>query len=106
MDSADHEVDITQDMLEEEIIVVDFQKLDIPIMSVNEGAMLHIMAKVQMSGPFRFNYGTNGSQPENIEGQDQDFSIEHSSFNQNSTSTDFGQFPFILYSVWAESIYD
>ena len=56
------------------------------------------MAKVQVSGPMRFNYGYDGFIAEKIEGQDVDFSVERSDFNQNSTGPDFGQFPYIIYA--------
>ena len=43
-----------------------------------------------MNGPFRFNYGYDGYHPDRIEGQEQDFTVERSDHNQNSTSLDFG----------------
>jgi hypothetical protein len=57
------------------------------------------MAKIQMDGPFRFNYGYDGYNTDRIEGQEVDFAIERSDFNQNSTGSDFGQFPYILYAT-------
>jgi len=88
---AETEIDITQDMLgPDNAFEIDFQKLGITPVPVKADSPIHIMAKVQVSGPMRFNYGYDGYNTDKIEGQDVDFSIERSDFNQNSTGPDFG----------------
>ena len=47
---------------------IDFQKMGIAPVSVKSDSMVHIMVKVQMSGPMRFNYGYDGCNATKVEG--------------------------------------
>jgi hypothetical protein len=81
----------------EEWFEVDFQKIGISPVSVKADSGIEIMAKVKMDGYMRFHYGYNGYNPEEIEGQDFDFTMDRAE-SSNNTNKDFGQFPFILYA--------
>ena len=82
------------------MFMIEFQKIDYDIIDVRAGQKIDIMVKTSRDGQsdVRFNYGYDGYHPENIEGQDHDFDVEYSDHNQNSSSKDFGQFPYILYA--------
>lgn len=98
-ESQEHEIDLSNDMVEEDnIFYIDFQKIGISPVRVQADTPLHLCAKSTCSNPNRFNYGYEGYNYQTLPNQDFDFTIEYSSFNQNSTSTDFGQFPYILYA--------
>lgn len=63
------ELEISQDMLgENNMFEIDFQKIGVTPVAVKGGGALHILARVQMSGPMRFNYGYDGYNTDQIEG--------------------------------------
>lgn len=98
-DSSDeHSVELSTDMCEENIFYLEFSKLGIPPIKLNAETGIHLCAKSRCVSSNRFNYGTQGSDFANIADQEPDFLMEYSPHNQNSTSTDFGQFPYILYA--------
>eukprot|EP00347_Sterkiella_histriomuscorum_P000151 403376975 len=99
-ESAEIEVDATQEMVQEDkILKIDFQELGVDTVFVKAESLIHILAKSQPPSTNRFNYGYEGYNPENIAGNNPHFTTERSDHNQNSTSVDFGQFPYILYAV-------
>lgn len=91
---------MTQDMvLEDKMFRIEFQKIGITPIQVKADSKIHIMAKCKMeNGRKRFYYGYSGAQFATIPDQDQVFKVESSSFDQNGSSYDFGQFPYILYA--------
>lgn len=61
------EIEITQDKLGEDgQFEIDYQKLGIAPVSVKADTPIHVMARVQLSAPMRFNYGYDGYNPERI----------------------------------------
>ena len=72
---------------------------------VSDGQNLHVCIKISSVAPGgndcrRHNYGYSGYKDRYsvIEGQEYDFDMDYSSHNDNSTSSDWGQIPYILYS--------
>jgi hypothetical protein len=68
-------------------------------MNFKTGTGFHMCARIIMDDSARFTYGSGGGAFADIEGQENDFTAEYSSFNQNSTSVDFGAFPHLLYGL-------
>jgi len=66
----------------------------------DEGDKIHCKAKVLDDDQRRVIYGYSGyaDRYSKIEGQEYDFDTEYSQHNDNSTSGDWGQIPFILYA--------
>lgn len=79
---------------------ITLNELGVKPIKVLEGTQIHVMAKVTNDNCRRVFYGYEGyhNKLESIPDQDFDFETEYSSFNDNSTNQDWGQFPFILYS--------
>ena len=65
-----------------------------------EGTHLHVKVRVNDDDHRRCLYGYDGYEDrlEAIPDQDFDFNTEYSNQNDNSTSADWGQIPYILYS--------
>jgi hypothetical protein len=70
---------------EDKFFEVNFQKLNIPIAQVKADEKLHIMGKIRMNGAMRFNYGYSGCNYKTIEGQECEFDVSSSEYNNNSS---------------------
>ena len=84
-----------------------FEKMGVEPVDVAADSKFHIMAKIKMKENDtypRFRYGYSGDNPELITGQAHMFKMEYSSYNNNSTSADWGQFGHIIYSCSDTSI--
>ena len=69
-------------MLEEDqLIYIDFQKMNIAPVRVSSETPLHLCAKSKCSDPNRFNYGYDGYQYRTVPEQEVDFDVDYSSFN-------------------------
>ena len=82
-DYPEKQMELTQAMLEEEektMFMIDFTEVDYETIDVKAGEKIHIMVKASREGQYevRFTYGYDGYHPENIEGQEHDFDVEHS----------------------------
>jgi len=81
-DSEEFEVNLFQENLgADKFFEIDFQKLNFPTPQVKAEEKLHIMAKIKMDGPMRFNYGYSGSNYQTIEGQECEFTVNSSEYN-------------------------
>ena len=67
---------------------------------MQEGQKIHLMGIPSREGQsdVKFYYGYDGYNPDKIEGQEYDFSVESSEHNENSSNSYFGQYPYIYYS--------
>lgn len=87
---------------EREVFLVTMQDLGLKPIKIAADQKLHLVIKIEAydSETRRHRYGRDGypDSYRTIEGQDQDFEVENSRFNNNSTSQSWGQFPIILYS--------
>ena len=79
---------------------VDIRDQGLRPIFVREGQKIHICAMVESDNYMRYMFfGRDGTQAKNAvrEGQDYDFDMENSRFNEKNSSSNSGQFPFILY---------
>jgi hypothetical protein len=79
---------------------IDLEKVGGQCIDVQEGQKIHLMSKasIEGQGSVKFYYGYNGSNFNNIEGQEVDFEVQTSEHNEYTSCRDFGQYPFIYYS--------
>lgn len=79
---------------------IDLRELGCKPIKCDEGDKIHCKAKVLDDDQRRVIYGYSGyaDRYSKIEGQEYDFDTEYSQHNDNSTSGDWGQIPFILYA--------
>lgn len=78
---------------------IDIRNLGEKPIKVSEGTHIHVKAKVDCDDNRRCFYGYNGYKDyySKFEFQEYDFDTDYSCFNDNSSSDNWGQFPFILY---------
>ena len=102
VESEEHELTFYDDEKdpEKKWFEVNITKLGFKPIKVMEGQKIHCMAMTRKDDCRRCFYGYSGYKENysKIEGQNYDFDTDYSSFNNNSTSGDWGQIPFILYS--------
>lgn len=79
---------------------IDIRDVGEKPLKVPEGTHIHVKCKVTSDETRRCHYGYNGYKENynKIENQDYDFDMDYSCFNDNSSSDNWGQFPYILYS--------
>ena len=79
---------------------INLKELGVKPIKVAEGTKIHCKIRVTDDDHRRCFYGYSGYKDRYsvIPDQEYDFDMDYSSFNDNSTSADWGQIPFILYS--------
>lgn len=102
-ESPEYEVEFPVDQgdPEKKWLTFDMRTVGETPIKVPEGQHIHVKVKAKTNDYSRHShYGYSGYRDtySKIEDQEYDFDTDYSCFNDNSTSDNWGQFPFILYA--------